>query len=115
MILTCTPHSGIQVEECLSGGQVGTYSDWCCHWIYSKGCGKTVWSGGFTARSSLASTTTPTLPASKSWVLDDKNAPGVQMRTLLQLQTILIDVITFKLCSFHDFTHIVADSYCVTK
>ncbi len=32
-------------------------------------------------------------PTSKSWVLDDKNAPEVQLRTLLQLQTILGDVI----------------------
>ena len=58
---------------------------------------------------------TNSFPTSKSWVLDDKNAPGVQMRTLLQLQTILSDVITFLLSSLYDFTHIVADSYGVTK
>ncbi len=37
------------------------------------------------------------------------------MRTLLQLQTILSDVITFLLSSFYDFTHTVADSYGVAR
>ncbi len=37
------------------------------------------------------------------------------MRTLLQLQSIVGVDIAFQLPSFYDFTHVVADSYGVTK